>query len=851
MKQPHVILTYELKKIDLKYWEGKPLISYFDKVRSFLSQRKGEAIADVISEPNIRKGSDQICWIATSSKDSIFPLGASSDNELERKGEALLQELLDFAAQLKKAKEEEEKGWGRLLSFILEEVSPENLFTDGEKFFLASWGIESLGDGQSGAFATGLTPTSKKPAVSESSEKPEGTNPNQEPSLEPEDTSVERNSSTETSSFPKEDTPEFEYDNEDKTESEEGIKGEEEIKDDNTVISNSGKGRFSNNWWMFLLALLALILLFVWLKGCGSEPAILPPSPVLPPVVDSTDVGYNSDSLAFIVKNKVNVVISSDQTIKEFAEKFDEVYPDRQRYKIVYYGEESIKRVQIEVPEEEREDMIKEIPEKFPDFRLLVYEEGLLQSNIYPSDPLFSNTDFKWYFDAINAPAAWNKSWGNDKVVVAILDDGFDLNHSEFTGKVVAPFNVYKGNTNVSFGNGGKHGTHVAGTAVGNRENGAGLSGIAPDCLLMPVQVADGRGLISQTAVVDGILYAINQGAHVINMSLGMVVPPHIAVLPVGMQRDIAANSMKSQEAFWKRLFQIADENNVTVVMAAGNQNVLIGLDPMARSGYTINVSATDKRKLKASFSNFGPLSTISAPGVQIYNSTPGNRYEFLQGTSMAAPIVTGGVALLKSINPDLTNEEIIELLVRTGTPLSEDIGPLLQLDRAIGVTDSTGVNIPNDEFCEEVKGQIDSLLAELERLRELCPEAFEQDTMQIPDVIEDLNFSLGVWESTTYLTNESNEKVTIRFEFRPGGIGDVRFVEENGLVYDAGLSLSHTVNTFDIDQLNKATNPSSEKEYYRYSFNCQADANGKASCWAQNKTISANKFNFRLIKIR
>jgi subtilisin family serine protease len=859
MKQPHIILENDLKVVDLKYWEGKPLNSYFDKLKSFLSYRKGELFANLLTEPNIRKGGDRIRWIATSSASKVYPLSEASDEDLLENGKELLQELSDFASRLEKSRNEEDKGWGRLLSYILKGVSVSVLYTDGIQFFLPSWGVDTLSESGDGEFTTGFTPPVDQTAadggsLSDIPENPEVVSEKgkqgQEEVSPPEDIPPEVSNVQKPELSSTDTTPESENINEGQDDPSADQMGSTDATGGGDK-GNGGGGWFTGNWWKWLLGLLALILLLIWIRGCEKEPPLLPADPVLPPVVDSTSIGYDRDSLAYIVKNKINIVISGDQTIEEFARAFDEVYPDRQKYKIVYFGEESIKRIQIEVPEEERDELINKIPEQFPDFNLLVYQEGLFESNTYPSDPFFSNNDFKWYFDAVNAPLAWNKSWGDDQMIVAILDDGFDLRHNEFAGKVVKPFNVYTGTTNVFSGRGGKHGTHVAGTAVGSRENAAGLSGIAPDCLLMPVRVADNRGVMSQTAVVDGILYAINQGADVINMSLGMMVPPHIAALPVSLQRDIAANSMKAEEAFWRRLFQIANDNNVTVVLAGGNQNVLIGLDPMARSGLTINVSAVGKRNQKASFSNFGDLSTVSAPGVEIYNSVPNNRYEFLQGTSMAAPIVTGGVALLKSVNPQLTNEEVADILVNTGIPLAGDIGPLLQLDRALGIIDSTGVNIPRDEECDDIKNQVDSLLAELERLRELCPDAFQQDTMQIPEVIEDLNFSLGVWESTTYLRNDSNEKVTIRFEFRADETGTLNFIEENGLVFGANLSLSHTRNTFIIDQLDKARSPSSNREYYQYLFNCRADAKGRAACQAQNKMVRANKFNFRLIKIK
>ena len=114
---------------------------------------------------------------------------------------------------------------------------------------------------------------------------------------------------------------------------------------------------------------------------------------------------------------------------------------------------------------------------------------------------------------------------------------------------------------------------------------------------------------------------------------------------------------------FWNDLFEYANQNNVTCVLAAGNNNILTGFDPFQRSKNTIKVGAIDQNFNKAKFSNFGDKTTIYAPGVGIFGAKPNNSYEFLNGTSMAAPIVSGFIGLFKSQNKNLTNQEIINLL--------------------------------------------------------------------------------------------------------------------------------------------------------------------------------------------
>jgi hypothetical protein len=114
---------------------------------------------------------------------------------------------------------------------------------------------------------------------------------------------------------------------------------------------------------------------------------------------------------------------------------------------------------------------------------------------------------------------------------------------------------------------------------------------------------------------------------------------------------------------------------------------VLAGIEAMQRPELFVTVSAVDKsnRSLgKAEFSNYGPYATISAPGVGIYSSVGKNDYQIMDGTSMAAPIVTGAIALMKSLNDSLTTKQIICILQSTGLPTQGNIGKLIQLDKAL-----------------------------------------------------------------------------------------------------------------------------------------------------------------------
>jgi hypothetical protein len=156
---------------------------------------------------------------------------------------------------------------------------------------------------------------------------------------------------------------------------------------------------------------------------------------------------------------------------------------------------------------------------------------------------------------------------------------------------------------------------------------------------------------------------------------------------PQSVQKDLINNHFKEEERLWREIMRIAARHSSTIIVAAGNDNVLAGIDALHRPELFITVSAVDNNNQnfnKADFSNYGQFSTISAPGVGIYSSVGENDYQIMDGTSMAAPIVAGAVALMKSLNDSITSKQIICILQNTGLETQGDIGKLLQLDKAL-----------------------------------------------------------------------------------------------------------------------------------------------------------------------
>jgi subtilisin family serine protease len=317
---------------------------------------------------------------------------------------------------------------------------------------------------------------------------------------------------------------------------------------------------------------------------------------------------------------------------------------------------------------------------------LFVFDEALFEARYTPNDPAFKDPDKSWYLHAVKAPQAWDDTTGSHKHTIAVVDNGFNLEHPELKDKVVMQYNVWLHSSKV-FPQKVDHGTHVAGTALAIADNGKGILGIAPKCAFMPVQVADAKGLMTITSMLDGILYALYQGADVVNVSLGINLAG-LDALPEEVQREMIRTRFKEEERVWNKIAEIADKHKAVIVVAAGNDNVLAGISPQQRPKNIITVSATDKQNQpsppKADFSNYGEYSTISAPGVDIYSCVGRNGYTMMNGTSMAAPIVTGGVALIKALNESLSAEEIICILQSTGLPAGSNVGKLVQLDSAL-----------------------------------------------------------------------------------------------------------------------------------------------------------------------
>jgi thermitase len=239
---------------------------------------------------------------------------------------------------------------------------------------------------------------------------------------------------------------------------------------------------------------------------------------------------------------------------------------------------------------------------------------------------------------------AWDYTRGSSGQEIAVLDTGVDYNHPDLDGKTLRGYDFVDNDYYPMDLNG--HGTHVAGTAAAETSNGAGIAGMAPNTKILAVRVLDASGNGSLTDIADGIRYAADQGAEVINLSLGC---------------DCSTTTLQNAVNYaWNK--------GSVVVAAAGNDGVSTTFEPASYSN-VIAVGAVDSRDRRASFSNYGSWVDVTAPGVDIAATVPNNGYAYMSGTSMASPHVAGLAGLLASQGRN--NVQIRAAIEQTADPIN------------------------------------------------------------------------------------------------------------------------------------------------------------------------------------
>lgn len=461
---------------------------------------------------------------------------------------------------------------------------------------------------------------------------------------------------------------------------------------------------------LFLLLLFLLLALLSGLRSCrDSDADSIEPAEVVEvieepyhsPVPPVNEDDIIEDDGRQVVSNRLNIIFSAEVGVEgmhNWSDRFKELYPGEEY--AVLFADSITKLMAIQVPPEQRHELKEKLPEQIPDIPFMVFEEEVMEGGRDDNAPFHADRRNSWYFEAVQLHKALQRTHGSDKVVIAVVDSYFDLDNPDFNSeRIVSPYNVADGSDVVSLPESYDprnpdpvlcHGTMVASIALGNYESDIN-SGIAPDCAFMPISLGARFGCL---AMLQGILYAINKGATVINISAGISFSEDLSSLPVSTQVELSRTRFLGQEEVWKYVFDMADKFYVTIVWAAGNENVLTSVDASKRGDNTIKVSAVGKNLQKADFSNFGNLprygiyeSTVSAPGVEIYGVVPGRSTGApVDGTSFSAPIVAGCVGLIKTVDATLSTRAIGGILRSTGrsTGSGSTIGPLVQIKAAL-----------------------------------------------------------------------------------------------------------------------------------------------------------------------
>lgn len=338
------------------------------------------------------------------------------------------------------------------------------------------------------------------------------------------------------------------------------------------------------------------------------------------------------------------------------------------------------------------------------EIRQAVEKEFVYQALLTANDPYYASS---WALQKVNASTAWDISTGNGETIVAVIDTGFALNHEDLTDSwfinqgeygltnsgdicwtgssenkstnncdddengyiddwrgwnfVIGDNNPMAGRTN-STGEAVSHGTETAGLTGATGNNNKGITTINWSVKIIPLQALDDDGTGYTSDVAAAVYYAVDNGADVINMSLG------------GNDYD------ETLEAATDYAF----ENNVVVVAAAGNCGSVCDDAPVGSMSYpalnnhVISVGATTSTDQRASFSSYGPELDIVAPGSGSIVSTTWSRTNgtslyatSLYGTSYASPQVASLVSLIKSIRPNTSVEDVTALLLANPTKLS------------------------------------------------------------------------------------------------------------------------------------------------------------------------------------
>lgn len=270
-----------------------------------------------------------------------------------------------------------------------------------------------------------------------------------------------------------------------------------------------------------------------------------------------------------------------------------------------------------------------------------------IREDIYGLDTN-SGQFYGWEIIKFEIQKYWKYSMGED-IKVAVIDTGCDINHNDLKDNILEGFNfIYPGK--IPF-DGNSHGTHVAGTIAASNNN-LGMVGVAPKSKIIPVKSLDDSGSGDLKNVIDGIIWAADNDANILTMSLGS---PH-------------------QSKHMESAINYAASKGCLIFCAAGNSGPRSDIMYPARYKNTISIAAIDSNLKRTDFSCSGESLDFLAPGKDILSCVPDNRYAKMSGTSMSNPFAAGCAALaISAIGRNLSREEFIKIFKKSTKPLNDN----------------------------------------------------------------------------------------------------------------------------------------------------------------------------------
>ncbi|MFH1410769.1 MAG: S8 family peptidase, partial [Patescibacteria group bacterium] len=386
----------------------------------------------------------------------------------------------------------------------------------------------------------------------------------------------------------------------------------------------------------FITVLTCTILIFVF-SGYFHVPDVFADGEII-----TTESGAQAVADEYIIKYKDSATYSDKQEFKDEKnlEKPRMLRDSLKKMDVEQVGVKEAVDVDGSVEVESINEVIAAL-EKDPAVEYV--EPNYIMSLQSTNDPSYSE---QWSLTKIGIEEIWKDTTGSSNIVIAILDTGLDYSHPDKPRNLVPGYDFINDDSNPQDDHG--HGTFVAGVIAANTNNGTGVAGICRNCSIMPVKVMDSRGIGTYADVANGIVWAADNGADIINLSIGGY-----------------AYSQILQDAVI-----YAQSKGALIIAAGGNQGISTPLYPAAYSN-VIGVSATTQNDEKWSGSNYGSYIDISAPGVGIYGLTLGS-YRSQTGTSVAAPHIAGVAGLLMSKSQGLSPNLIAQQLYKN----TIDLGP-------------------------------------------------------------------------------------------------------------------------------------------------------------------------------